>query len=282
MFKTHTAFKTSHAHDGLVIGIFEKSELHVNAKMVDEQLNSQLTMLRKAGKRSAKLGVCTSVYTLGKLNTEIVYVLGLGKQEDLTAQGLREAIAGVGKEAVKNQATDLGFLVDSFVTKTLSGKDAAILIGESIALSNYHVQDYKEKTNEVDRQLDSVTIYINEEEEVIKGAAQTGYTYGAGANLARKLVNIPGNLLTPTDLAEEAKELAERHYFDYEVLERSEMEKLGMGALLAVAAGSDQPPKMIVLHYHGNEGSDEVVGFVGKGLTFDSGGISIKPQEKIA
>ncbi|WP_339061255.1 leucyl aminopeptidase [Tepidibacillus marianensis] len=106
---------------------------------------------------------------------------------------------------------------------------------------------------------------------------ECGTAYGEGTNVARDLVNTPGNLMTPTNMAEKAVEIARRYGMEYEVLVREDMERLGMGGLLAVAQGSEQPSKLIVLKYRGKEKWDDVLGFVGKGLTFDSGGISLKP-----
>ncbi|TYS75150.1 leucyl aminopeptidase, partial [Rossellomorea aquimaris] len=95
------------------------------------------------------------------------------------------------------------------------------------------------------------------------------------------LVNLPGNMLTATDLANHAAGLAEKYGFELEILEKEEMEKLGMGALLAVNKGSVEPPKMIVLKYQGKEEWTDVIGLVGKGITFDTGGYSIKPKDGI-
>ncbi len=123
-------------------------------------------------------------------------------------------------------------------------------------------------------------LYVEREQvsDQLTAAAENGYIFGGGVNRARTLVNIPANLLTPSDLAEESKQLAEKHGFELEILGPEEMERLGMGALLAVAAGSEQPPRMIILKYQGKEAWEDVIGLVGKGLTFDSGGISLKPS----
>ncbi|MFC0469601.1 leucyl aminopeptidase [Halalkalibacter kiskunsagensis] len=279
MFKSLPTFERNNEHDVLVFGIFEGEEFPQGAEAVDRLLNDQVSKLKKT-KKIAKQGEMTTVYPLGKLKSEAIYVVGLGKKEDVTTESLREAVARVGQQIKKEKSINIAFLVESFVCESVGETDVAVLIGEGLALGTYKVLDYKEKTNEVDKQLKDVTLY-GQEIELLQRAANEGYTYGLGTNRARKLVNTPGNLMTPTDLAEEAKVLAEKHGFEYEVLERKEMEKLGMGALLAVAAGSDQPPKMIVIKYSGDKQSNELLGFVGKGLTFDSGGISIKPRENM-
>src|SRR6185437_14375186 len=101
---------------------------------------------------------------------------------------------------------------------------------------------------------------------------------GKGTNSARTLVNLPGNMLTATDMANYALELAWKYDFETEVLEKEDMLKLVMGALLAVNQGSAEPPKMIVLKYQGKDEWKDVIGLVGKGITFDTGGYSIKPK----
>ena len=112
-------------------------------------------------------------------------------------------------------------------------------------------------------------------------ALKVGLSFGKATNSARTLVNTPGNLLTATDLAQYAKELGEKYQFEVEILEKEDMLKLGMGAMLAVNQGSTEPPKMIVLKYQGREEWEDVIGLVGKGITFDTGGYSIKTKTGI-
>jgi leucyl aminopeptidase len=113
----------------------------------------------------------------------------------------------------------------------------------------------------------------------IQQGCDRGKILADATNLARDLVNEPANYMTPTDMAKVAERLATSYGLELTVLDREQIQDLGMGALLGVAQGSDQPPKLIILSYKGNQKSSETLGFVGKGLTFDSGGISIKPSE---
>ncbi len=110
----------------------------------------------------------------------------------------------------------------------------------------------------------------------VKQGLARGQAIAAGVTLARELANRPGNHCTPTMLAEQAKQLGKSHGLKVEVLDRKAIEKLGMGSFLAVAQGSDEPPRFIVAHYHGADKATPPVVLVGKGITFDSGGISIK------
>lgn len=126
--------------------------------------------------------------------------------------------------------------------------------------------------------IENVRIYTGTEGEELEDSLRYGYIYGKATNSARTLVNTPHNLLTATDLAEYAKELADKYGFETEILEKEDMEKLGMGALLAVNQGSDEPPKLIVLKYQGKKEWKDVIGLVGKGITYDTGGYSIKTK----
>ena len=274
MFTVLNTFTAETVHDAVVVGVFQNEPPSQEIKQVNELLHNQIQKLTKRKFRLEKL------YTLGQIQTEVVYVVNLGEKQNLTADLLREKMALVGKQVRLDKVKELGVILKTFTSDAVLDEEAAVLTGEGLALGLYEKMDYKEKTNEVDVTVKEVTLY-GENKELLEEAATVGYIYGMGANRARKLVNVPGNLMTPTDLAEEALELAQLHGFEVEILEKEEMEKLGMGALLAVTAGSDQPPKMIVLKYMGDQTSDELIGFVGKGLTFDSGGISIKPRENM-
>lgn len=143
------------------------------------------------------------------------------------------------------------------------------------------MQDYKHKSNEPDQELKSVCAVTEEDLREVQAGLNVGAAYGQGTNSARTLVNMPGNMLTATDLASYAAELAAKYDFECEILEKDEMEELGMGGLLAVNKGSSEPPKMIVLKYQGKDQWEDVIGLVGKGITFDTGGYSIKPKTGI-
>ena len=122
---------------------------------------------------------------------------------------------------------------------------------------------------------------MKDDQEEIAASLHVGRVFGKATNSARTLVNTPGNLLTSTDLANYAVDLANRYNFEVEILEKEDMLKLGMGALLAVNQGSVEPPKMIVLKYQGKDEWKDVIGLVGKGITFDTGGYSLKSKTGI-
>ncbi|MBM7838317.1 leucyl aminopeptidase [Alkalihalobacillus xiaoxiensis] len=275
MFSVNSNWTSNNEDDVLLVGIGNGTTFTEDVSKLDQALNGQLMELRKQGSLGKKRGELTSFYTLNLISTKKVYVLHLGDKETLTRDELRTGLGKAGLLLKKEKMERAGILLDSFASSSISKEEAAFAVGEAFALASYDKQTYKEKSNEPIKMVEAIRFYSVE--EGLTQSAQRGYTYGNGTNTARKLVNIPGNMLTPTDLAEEAKTIADSYGFEFSVLEREDMEKLGMGALLAVAQGSDQPPKMIVMRYEGNPASDDLTAFVGKGLTFDSGGYSLKP-----
>jgi len=157
-------------------------------------------------------------------------------------------------------------------------EDSAEAIAEGALLGLYTFTKYKKPDYE---DIEEMLIVAEEREEVptIESAIDKGKIVASATNMARDMVNEPANHMTPSRMAEIAREIAGKYNLKFRVFDREDMEAMGMGALLGVARGSSQPPKLITLTYKGDECSEKALGFVGKGITFDSGGISIKPSE---
>ncbi|WP_051314603.1 leucyl aminopeptidase [Alteribacter aurantiacus] len=207
---------------------------------------------------------------------EDVIVVGLGKRE-LWDRKKAETVGGmlyrfIAKEKINQSVIHL----DSF------GDDEDLLqsFTTGLTLGSYVVETFK--TDQRKRSLPQIKFYSGSgsRTSAIEVACNRGVVQGFSTNEARRLVNTPANYMTPTVLAEEAMRLGEEFGIHVKVFEKNEMEEMGMGALLAVAKGSDEPPKFITMEYKGNVGSDEWDGaIVGKGLTYDSGGYSLKTGE---
>jgi len=155
---------------------------------------------------------------------------------------------------------------------------SAEAIAEGALLGLYSFTKYKKPEYE---DIEEILIVVREKEKVpiLEPAIGKGKLVAEATNLARDMVNEPANYMTPSQMAEAAKEIASKYNLEFKVFDREDMEAMGMGALLGVAKGSNQPPKLITLSYKGDERSEKALGFLGKGITFDSGGISIKPSE---
>jgi leucyl aminopeptidase len=199
-----------------------------------------------------------------------VLVVGLGKRDELDAEKLRVAAAVVAKEAGRLKAGSLAWALPES-----DGPAAAVeaLVTGSI-LAGYRFDRFKGSGDDDSPRLESLAVLAPAE---LAGAAETACVYAEAANRARDLQSTPANVATPTFLAERAEEIAAgAESLSIEVLGRAELEAKGMGGLLAVSQGGPQEPKLIVLRYAGG-GSGPTLGLVGKGVTFDTGGISLKP-----
>ncbi len=282
MFNVKNEAQVIEANEALLIGIFAKNQKTTGlTKELDLLLDGQITELLKEGDIRVEQNKVSKVHTLGKAPIKRVYFLGLGKEEKQTLESLREAFGKAVKIISETKVESFAVSLDSFVSEELDALDAAHAFGEALALSTYKFADYKQKSNEPEKKIEEVVVYSSGDSEEIKASITVGYAYGQGTNSARTLVNLPGNMLTATDLANYAAKLGKKYGFEVEILEKEDMEKLGMGALLAVNKGSAEPPKMIVLKYQGKENWEDVIALVGKGITFDTGGYSIKPKDGI-
>ncbi|MFT4412969.1 leucyl aminopeptidase [Fredinandcohnia humi] len=282
MFKVKNEVNVTEVHEALVVGLFTKNQKTAGVTSeLDSLLDGQITTLLKEGDISTKLHSVTKIHTLGKSAIKRVFFVGLGREDEVSFESIRETFGKTVKAISATKLESFAIALDSFVTAGLDGNEAAHAFGEALALATYKFADYKQKPNEPEKQIKEVVVYTESDIEEVDASLTVGYAYGKGTNSARTLVNLPGNMLTATDLANYAVELGKKYEFEVEILEKEDMEKLGMGALLAVNKGSVEPPKMIVLKYQGKETWEDVIGLVGKGITFDTGGYSIKPKDGI-
>ncbi|RDI41481.1 leucyl aminopeptidase [Falsibacillus pallidus] len=282
MFKTKNIHPFEQESEVLIVGLKDKPEKFEGLlSELDEAFSGELTELVKSGDVSAKAKSTAKIHTFGKVKAKRLFFVGTGKEKDLTFDLLKEIFGRVFKELKSQGQSHVSVMLDTFLAEGIEAQDAAHALAESFALSTYEFEGYKRKSNRPDKRIESITVLSASSEEELDAALAVGYAYGKGTNSARTLVNTPGNLLTATDLASHAIQLAEKYGFETDILDKEEMEKLGMGAFLAVNQGSVEPPKMIVLKYQGKENWEDVIGLVGKGITFDTGGYSIKPKDGI-
>jgi leucyl aminopeptidase len=269
------------AGDAIALMLYEGDpELRGVAGALDKALGGALSNLMQEGEFSGKFRQHAVLHTQGRTKAKKVILTGLGKLEQLTAERLRQAAGSTASYARSLRAGSLATTTDGPSQAQLTPLAAAQAIVEGMTLALFHFDKYK--TEENDRQeIASVTLVAPNRAQVkdVQRGAEIGRILGESANFARVLVNHPGNEMTPTILAEQARQMAKEYGLKCEILDRKDMEKLHMGLLLGVAQGSDQPPKFIVLEHRGGKRNQGNLVFVGKGITFDSGGISIKPAE---
>ncbi|MBO8171752.1 MAG: leucyl aminopeptidase [Bacillaceae bacterium] len=264
--------------DCLIVGIVEEEEENRTILSgLGPALDGYLTDGIRRGDFSGKAKETAFIHTFGRIEARAVLLVGLGKKEQVDFEIVRDAAARAVKTALQNRVRHVVFAVPETVQDAVTPYLSAHAVVEGAYLSQYRFNGYKQKQDEL-KELDELLVVASSDrqDEVEKGI-RSGAAFGRGTNLARDLVNTPGNLLPPSVLAEHAVEVAKKHGMEVEVLNENDMKKLKMGALLAVAQGSEQPPRMVVIKYQGRGTWDNVIGFVGKGITFDTGGISLKP-----
>jgi leucyl aminopeptidase len=263
----------------VVIGVFEPRKLSLAGDLIDRISNGYLSDIIRRGDMEGKLGSTLLLHNVPNTLCDRVLLVGLGKEREFRDKEYREAFGS----AIKT-LNDTGSMEASVYLTELPVKkrDIAWKIEQAVIASTesvYRFDRLKSKHDEVRRPLRRLVLSVPRRNELAIGeeAVQRGIAIAEGMNLAKDLGNLPGNICTPSYLAEQAQELARTHKLKIEVLEQKDMEALKMGALLSVAKGSRQPPKLIVLEYRGGDEKRKPIALVGKGITFDAGGISLKP-----
>src|SRR6059058_2911488 len=217
----------------------------------------------------------TALLYPGGAKPQRVLLVGLGKAGDVTRNGIRRAAAVAAKRARALDATHFAFAIAADARNGIAAGDLGQVVVEGAAQGAWAFTELKAAP-------EAVAIACDAKEVKAVGAGERlGEAIAAGHFLTRYLQMLPGNVCTPAYLADRAKQLADQHGFSCTVLDRAEMRQENMGALLAVAQGSQQEPRFIVLEYRGAGAADAPVALVGKGVTFDSGGISIKPSQNM-
>jgi len=269
--------------DAIVVNLFEEVERPGGATgAVDKALGGAITKLIEHGELKGKLNEVHIIHSLGKVPARIVAVAGLGKHSGFTLDRVRDITAEVCRALRKLNCRRIATIVHGGVGGIEPGAACQAMVeGGLLGLYSFR----KHITKEPDYG-DVEELLIVERDaaklQALQEGCETGRVTAEATSLARDLVNEPSNHMTPSDMAKVAEKLAKAHGLGLTVLDREQMEKEGMGAILGVARGSRQPPKLIVLSYKGDKTASETLGFVGKGITFDSGGISIKPSDGMA
>ncbi len=270
--------------DAIILHFYEEDGVLANSmKAYGQPYSSIVSPVLRTGDFEGKLYQTNIIYTQHKIDATRVLLLGLGKRNELTRDKLRGSYARAAQilRSLNLKAFSTSFEQSLFDLPINEVAEAAI---EGVQLGLYQFSTFK--TVDVDKihSIDEFTIFEEDSAvfDIIRKAAKNAAVICDAVCFARDLVSMPANEMTPTDLAREASQIASRHKsLSCRILDRAEMKKLGMNALLGVASGSDQPPKFIILEYNGAKKTDAKIVLVGKGLTFDSGGISIKPAEKM-
>ncbi|HUT67972.1 MAG TPA: leucyl aminopeptidase [Dehalococcoidales bacterium] len=266
----------------IIVNHFEGMKHPVgDAAAVDKVLNGAIIQLIKQKDVKGKLNEVTLLHSPGKLPASRIAVVGLGKKKELTVNKVRGAVAETCRYLRGKGVTSIATGVQGAGINGIKTEDAAQAITEGALLGLYTFRRYITKNESNSGEIKELMI-AGQPKTTLTKAITRGRILAEAANWARDMVNEPGNFMTPTQMAEAARQLAEKYGLKIDVLDKEKMTELGMGGLLGVSQGSQQPPKFIVLNYKGSDSDVIDAALVGKGITFDSGGISIKPSDRMA
>jgi leucyl aminopeptidase len=262
----------------VVLGVYAEKELTAAARRVDQRSRGALSAA--LSDLSGKAGSTLLLRALPHVAAERVLLVGLGAKNEFAESAYRDAVRGAANALRELGAHDAAlFLVDTKVNDRPLSWNVRQAVGTARE-AFYRFDEMKSQKKNALPALAEITLPLSPNaqlEQALEEAAATA----DGTDLARTLGNLPSNICTPGYLAEQAKKLAREFKLEVEVLERKDMEKLGMGAFLAVTKASHEPPKLIVLRYSGAAKSKAPLALVGKGITFDTGGISLKPAAEM-
>ena len=262
----------------VVVGIYDNQQLTPLAQTLNTPITDLITVLTERGDIRGKLAEITLLPIINAGTIQRVLVVGLGKQTKLTPKKYRKALLAASK-TLKGLAIDKASFI--LADAKISDDDEQWKTRQIIeVLSDVcHQTDQLKSFHKKTLQLKHVEIIctINQQAASEQGLAE-GKAIATAMSLSKNLADLPGNICTPSYLAEQASELAQgKDKVSSHILEEADMEALGMGALLSVSRGSRQPAKLITLEYQGGKSGAKPIVLVGKGLTFDAGGISLKP-----
>lgn len=256
---------------------------------IDALTGGQASRAEKSGDFKGKPREQLLLFPQNGAKAQRVLVVGLGKREKASLEGVRRATAVALHKAGGVKARTVGIILDrGQVEAALDGAQVAAAVTESAIMATYKFERLKSQDEDKNGEKKKegpvdITVHVYTKAAGAAEAIELASIAAEGANLTRDLANEPANIATPTRVAEYAHEVAKKVGLKWSVLDKAEMKKLGMGSLLAVAQGSEEPPKLVILEYEPKakgQVQDTFV-FVGKGITFDSGGISIKPADKM-
>lgn len=269
--------ETSSAEVAVAVAIFDKNELSEQAKILDETTKGLITHALKHSKFKAKLGETMSIMAPNDLKISRLILLGLGDKKKIDATKIEEAGAALYKTVCCTPDKEVVLHIGSMSFGSLKGGEIAALFASGASLKSYRFDKYLTKEKPEDKPaLKTFTVIVDD----AKGAQKAYEPLSAiveGVHLCRELQSEPANVIYPVSYAERIEKELKPLGIKVESLGVKEMQKLGMGALLGVAQGSVNEPRLVVMTYNGGKKDQKPLAFIGKGVTFDTGGISIKP-----
>lgn len=273
--------------DCVIVGVYESQKLSEAAQAIDTASSGYIANMLKRGDMDGKADATLMLHNVPGTLSERVLLVGLGKEADFAEKQFSKAVRASVKAVASSGASNVTSFLAELPVKQLGARRKVALMTEAVLDATYKFDAIKRKKDDdnADAKKGIATMGINvaQASDVQHGEAglADGQALAAGVSLAKDLGNLPPNVCTPTYLAEQALAMGNTYGFKVEVLERDALEKLGMGSFLGVTQGSEEPPKFIIMQHLKGQKDQKPVVLVGKGITFDTGGISLKPGSEM-
>lgn len=264
--------------DCVIIGVYEEKKLSDAAQTVDAASAGYISNILKRGDMDGKADSTLMLHNVPGIASERVLLVGLGKESDFTEKQYCKAARASVKALAHGAASKVSSFLAELPVKQLMTKQKVALMVEVSLDATYKFDAIKKKKEESKKGIATLNInVVAADAKEAKAGLADGVALASGVSFAKDLGNLPPNVCTPSYLAEQAQSLGKKHDFKVKVLERDELAKLGMGSFLGVSQGSEEPPKFIIMQHLKGKKDQKPVVLVGKGITFDTGGISLKP-----
>lgn len=268
--------------DTVIVSLFEGEMVPGGTTgLMDKALDSHISEIIRDIPDCSKYGETTVIHTFDAISAKRVILLGMGRESELTLDKVRASMAVAMRTARKTHSQIVATAIHS-ASSRLESRAVTQAVVEGAIMGLYQFNYYKTSKHDTP-DIKKLLIVENDMKkiEAITKAVHVSKIIAESVNFSRDLINHPAQYMTPTKMAWHAEAIAQQYGLEISILEKEDMRQRGMGALLAVAQGSAESPKLIVLKYQGNAESQETIAFVGKGITFDSGGISLKPSQNM-
>ncbi len=265
----------------LVVGVLERRKLSPAARQLDTASGGYLSKLLKQGDMDGKSGQTLMLFDVDGITARRILLVGCGKQAELDSRQYKKIIDTIWNSLGDSAAKEAVCYLGELPVKDKNSAEAMRLVAEQLLLNEYRYQHKTADKDEKKPAINKIILDVSDRRHLPKAqlAVDIARAIARGANIARELGNLPANICTPSYLASSAQQNARASKAtSVRVLKQKDIEKLKMGAFLSVARGSREEPRLIVVEYKGGKKDDRPHVLVGKGITFDSGGISIKPS----
>ncbi len=267
--------------DLLGLGVEDGKIVSPLGREIDRRLNGLIARLIKREGFQGKAGETRLVETHGKIGAETILLMGMGKDKNRDLDFLRKASSWLVRAGNKIRAKKISLEEVPFPDKKMPPEKRGQAIAEGALLGNYSFDLYKSQNNHGKKTVTEFEILLSNAANRVDQGVKKGIAFAEATTLARDLVNIPASDMTPKRMAEEARKIARASHLKVKIYDRRQTEKMGMGCYLAVAKGSSNPPYFIHLTYRPSTRPKKRIAFIGKAITFDSGGLSLKTAQSM-